>query len=179
MGWYGDYNTIECALDSWLRNFSKDDCKYILLDKKVTRNTAALLFQEKETGKINADLMIFRDKMYKPLSWIDRPNFIPSKWKTQLKPFMSEYEKESLQRDKEIIEERKNKKQALARTLELGAVYRITSKYNDDVDYLATYKYKNKRSHIFQIHGESNYTRFNGLGENDYWTLEKVESEVA
>lgn len=151
MGWYGDHKCSEDVFDL----ISSD---YEILDKKCMKSYGACLYEHKETGEKGIDYFLFKDGMYKTIHWIEGGSKIPKRWISEIKPFMSEYTKKRYEEEMQLQAE-KGKKPKLDDILKTGKKYKIWGKHE------ATYVFKEKRTHIFNLNEE--LTKFTGLKVDD------------
>ena len=158
MGWNGDYSSNLAVADEF-RNDYEFNKRYELIDEKILKTYGLILYKNRETSEHIVDYWIFKDDMYKTISRssniIDCYTKVPKKWikfidKKRAKEAKDYHEKEKIKRDQS-----KNK---LDDMLVPGQVYEI-------YDVVATYKYKLKRSHIFDVDGQ--LTRFTKLHHSD------------
>lgn len=155
MGWFGDYNNTQEVLNETI------NANYKVLDKEARKDWGGLLYQPK-SGKILIDYFIFRDGMYKPLSWLDGIRRIPKSWIKQTLPFADEWE---LGRYKEHLEyvKQKAKEPKLDDVLVIGEKYLIWDKYE------VTYSEKCKRTYVFK-QNNGTFIRFKNLKVKDLKT---------
>lgn len=154
MGWTGDFETINDALDFNKRWLKRDNTE--ILAENIRKNYCHLLVKDKKTGELEIMYFIYRNKMYKDILWCDAMHIsrTPKKWIPQVEPFLSEFEKECLNDYRNYLQKKKSEPK-LDDILERGKTYKVFGTYT------ATYLHKEKRSHIFFCDGK--YTRFVGL----------------
>ena len=160
MGWYGNYSHPDDVVEEKVSFARRNNIE--ILDTKTTKNWGGILYKN-EVGNIIIDFFIFREEMYKPLSWADRPNVIPSKWITAVLPFASDYERK-------LYEEYKAEKQKKKAEPKLDDVLVVGQKYLVWGKHEAIYSHKYNRSHVFILPGEG-ATRFRNLKVTD---LQKI-----
>ena len=152
MGWHGDYENVEEVLEETKRGI--DSKGYRLIDRKATKSYGLTLF-ETDKGDVYLDGFIFRDDMYKPISFLydslSRFKAIPKAWLNQLTD-SGDIEQVKKQKDALKAEQKKPK---LDDILIKGKTYLVWSEHE------AIYCYKQKRSFVFRVDGE--YVRFTNL----------------
>ena len=149
MGWYGDYSHPEEVIAEKLRFSGGVE----ICGKKATRRYGAVLYRDGDLYQI--DYFIFRDNCYKPLSWAEGIDHLPKSWISRVLPNATETEIKIYQ---EYME--RKKAPTLDDVLVPGRTYRIWNSYT------AKYRYKQKRSHIFEL-PDGSLTRFRRLEVQD------------
>lgn len=152
MGWYGDYQNSGEVIKEKLSYANKKEL--LILGTKHTKSWGAILYQTSEKT-VDIDFFIFKDTMYKPLSWSDRPNLIPKVWISAVLPHANDYEK---QQYNDYLDNKNKEKDApkLDDILVVGKKYKVWN------EHIATYMFKQKRSFIFKLDNGS-LTRFTNL----------------
>lgn len=156
MGWYGTYSdNFEVASER--KNDRDFNSRHELLDEKIMKSYGLLLYKNRETSEIFVDHWIFRGEDYKPLgsSLIECYKKLPKNWL----PMLDQEEiLEAKNYYKTEAEQKKKHSNKLEEILVVGKTYEIYG-------YQAIYKFKRKRSHIFEVNGS--LTRFTRLTFHD------------
>ena len=161
MGWYGDYKNVNEVMAEKESEIERSD-RYIVYSTKETKTYGIILVKDTLDDSFALESFIFYEGSYKPIYFLSDSNYfsrIPKKW---LKLLNSERQIQLIKEQKEIAKEERERKASqpsLDSILVVGKQYKIWDTHT------ATYKFKEKRSYIFEKDGR--LTRFTSLKPTD------------
>ena len=161
MGWYGDYANVDEVLNENVHFFGRNE-RYTVVDTKKTKSYGMILLKNDFDNSHDLFCFIFHDGMYKIIDFLNDYNyfrFIPSSWINKL---TTDSQLKAIKHQKDIIKNQKKQK-ALQPKLEDILVRGKTYKIWDE--HVAVFKYKEKRSFIFEKDGR--LTKFTSLKYSD------------